>query len=494
MSLSVAEEQELIALEELEAAYQSRRGIYRLFPATGPLRRELYAKHMEFYAAGALHRQRLFLGANRIGKSKGGGFEDVLHLTGLYDEIAPWWTGKRFSGPVKMWVCGTTDEKIKETVQEELLGPPNAWGTGLIPGDRILRIERAASPIKDLVDMVRVKHKSGGASILAFKSYKQGRAGFEGTYQHVIHGDEEMPLDVHTECLLRTTDTSGTGMGNGLMLLTFTPLNGLSDTVMEYLPDGQLPDGPQEGSKYVVNAGWDDVPHLDEATKAELKAAIPAYQVDARTRGLPVLGAGVIFPIPEEDFLVEPFALPKHWLRCYGMDVGWNRTACPWGAYDREADTWYLYHEHYRGQAEPSIHAAAIKDVGAWIPGVIDPAANGRSQDDGTQLLVKYRQLGLHLTEADNARETGIYEIWERLSTGRLKVFTSLANWRKECRLFRRDDKGRIVNEHDFHLMAATRYLMMTGKRVAKQTPVVTTLDPQRRLRTAAGGNTSWME
>jgi hypothetical protein len=31
-------------------------------------------------------------------------------------------------------------------------------------------------------------------------------------------------------------------------------------------------------SKYVVMAGWDDVPHLDEQTKKDLYASIPPYQ------------------------------------------------------------------------------------------------------------------------------------------------------------------------------------------------------------------------
>ena len=78
-----------------------------------------------------------------------------------------------------------------------------------------------------------------------------------------------------------------------------------------------------------------------------------------------------------------------------------------WGAYDPEQDRWTLYHEYYRGQAEPSIHATAIKAPGTWIRGVIDPAARGRSQVDGRQLMETYQDLGLELTEAVNAVETG---------------------------------------------------------------------------------------
>ena len=235
-------------------------------------------------------------------------------------------------------------------------------------------------------------------------------------------------------------------------------------------------------SRFVIQCGWDDAPHLSEKDKQELLASIPPHQRDARTKGIPSLGAGAIYPIPEEEIIVEPFALPAYWPRVYGMDVGWNRTAAVWGAWDRESDVVYLYSEHYRGQAEPAIHAAAVKARGSWIPGAIDPASKGRSQGDGKQLLKQYKQLGLKLTEADNSVEAGIYEVWMRLSTGRLKIFSSLNAWRSEYRLYRRDEKGKIVKQDD-HLMDATRYLIKSGLASAKVRPAPRT--QQNAMRTA---------
>ncbi len=213
-----------------------------------------------------------------------------------------------------------------------------------------------------------------------------------------------------------------------MIMLTFTPLMGMSETVMAFLPNGHLQDA-SSGSKFVVMATWDDVPHLSQAMKDELWNSIPPFQRDARSKGVPQLGAGAIYPVPESDFVVDDFPIPEHWPKAYGMDVGWNRTAVPWGAINRETDTLYLFSEHYRGQAEPSIHAESIKARGAWIPGVIDPASRGRSQQDGLQLLQTYIDLGLNLEVAFNGVESGIYEVWQRLSTGRLKVFKSMSNW-----------------------------------------------------------------
>ena len=474
-----------LALEE-KARRTAHRLRLRYFPDTGPLRRELYPKHLEFFAAGRTHRTRLFCAANRIGKTEGaGGYELSYHLTGGYP---PWWEGRRFDHPVRAWAAGDTAKTTRDIVQLKLLGEPGRFGTGLIPGETLLET-RPKAGLPDAVEIVRVRHASGGVSTLLFKSYDQKREAFQGTEQDVILLDEEPPLDIYTECLLRTTPIEGAVTPrDGCLILTFTPLHGLSETVLQFMPDGEFPTGEQTSSQYVVQAGWDDVPHLSAATKAEMLAAMPAYQRDARTRGLPLLGAGAIYPVPEDDFFVDDFPIPPHWLRAYGMDVGWNRTAAVWGAYDREADRWTLYHEHYRGQAEPSVHAAAIKAPGAWIHGVIDPASTGAAQRDGKRLIDDYGALGLHLDYAEHAREAGIYQVWERLSTGRLKVCKSLANWRKEARLYRRDEKGRIVKRDD-HLMDATRYLVMSGLTVATVVPVAKAARDERR----AGGPGAWM-
>jgi Terminase RNaseH-like domain len=214
--------------------------------------------------------------------------------------------------------------------------------------------------------------------------------------------------------------------------------------------------------KSAVMVSWSDVPHLSEDQKKSILAGIPAWQRDARTKGVPQLGAGAIYQVPEADIRVVPFAIPKHWRRGYGMDVGWNRTAVCFFAIDPDTDTVYVYDEYYRGNQEPSVHAHAIQARGKWLPGVIDPAARGRSQKDGEKLLDQYQDLGLDVEIAINAREAGIYAVWERLSQGRLKVFATCSNFFAEYRLYRRDEKGNIVKTLD-HLMDATRYYIMSG-------------------------------
>jgi phage terminase large subunit-like protein len=196
--------------------------------------RDLYPKHLEFFRVGATHRERCLMAANRVGKTfGGGGYETALHLTGLYPE---WWEGRRFDVPIRAWAAGKTNETTRDIVQPVLLGSikdngvrKTVTGTGMIPG-WLLGYPTWKSGVPDLVDVIKVQHTSGGWSTLGIKSYQQGRGSFEGTAQHVIWGDEEPPLDVYGEMIIRTATT------NGLAMLTFTPLEGISDTVMQFLP------------------------------------------------------------------------------------------------------------------------------------------------------------------------------------------------------------------------------------------------------------------
>jgi hypothetical protein len=226
----------------------------------------------------------------------------------------------------------------------------------------------------------------------------------------------------------------------------------------------------------LISCTWDEVPHLDEKTKQELADSYPPHMRDARTKGVPLLGPGAVYPISEDEIIWPDFEIPEHWPRGYALDVGWNRTATIWGAYDRQNDIAYFYGEHYQGRATPHEHAEAIKARGAWMQGAADPASHGSSQIDGRKIIELYRAEGLDLIDADNDVEAGIFDVWQRLRSGRLKIFKSLVNWRQEFRLYRRNDKGKIVKpdlppnlplgknaaQYGDHLMDAARYWVRT--------------------------------
>jgi len=211
---------------------QARRKRYNLikdvFPETGDYRRELYPKHMEFFRAGATHRERLLLAANRVGKTVAGGAELTYHMTGEYPA---WWDGYRFDRPVQCLAAGDTSQTTRDIIQTKLLG--GLWGTpefgtGLLPGD-LLGKPTPARGVANLYEEITVEHVSGGTSRLMLRSYDQGRRIFQGTEQDFVWMDEEVPKDVYDEALIRTMTT------RGLVIMTFTPLSGLTPLVVDFL-------------------------------------------------------------------------------------------------------------------------------------------------------------------------------------------------------------------------------------------------------------------
>lgn len=242
--------------------------------------------------------------------------------------------------------------------------------------------------------------------------------------------------------------------------------------------------GEISSSRYTVTCGWSDIPHLDAKTKQELLDSTQPYLRDARSKGIPSLGSGAIYPVPVSEITCAPFRIPEFWRRCYGMDVGWRKTSVIWLAEDPADGTRYAYSEYYRGEARPPTHAEAIKLRGEWIKGAIDPAARGRGQVDGAQLFDQYQALGLNVMPADNSVESGIYQVWSRLETGRMKIFETMQNLLAEYRLYRRDERGRIVKEDD-HAMDAWRYANSTFDAIARAMPAerpVTSTAPANRV------------
>ena len=386
-------------------------------------------------------------------------FEVACHLTGIYPD---WWEGYRFDGANEWWLGGVTANDVRANLQDRLLGPVGSFGTGFIPKECIdfetLKDARKAdTPIRTF----RVRHVSNGWSTVTLKSYAEGREKWQAKPGISILLDEEPPLDVYVEALMRTI------AGDGRVILTFTPLKGVSDTVMNYVGDDILhPTGEVAPGRYLIRASWDDAPHLSEEAKQALINSIPPFQRDARTKGIPTLGAGAIYPVPETQVFIEPFPIPKHWKKAYGMDIGWNKTAVAWGAIDPETGILYVYAEHYMGEEPPAVHASAIRARGAWIPGAIDPASRGRTQDEGRRMMDLYQEHGLQLTTADNAVEGRLFEIYQALLEGRLRIFNTCTNILKEYRLYRRDEKGKVVKKED-HLLDAVRYLWSTGRDIA---------------------------
>jgi hypothetical protein len=215
--------------------------------------------------------------------------------------------------------------------------------------------------------------------------------------------------------------------------------------------------------------GHNDVPHLNPPIisvkeREELFADMLPHERIARQTGKPSLGAGAIYPVAEEQLLIEPFVIPDWYEYGWALDPGWNVTAGLLGCRNPDTNVYYLTAEFYGKQNEPVVHAHGIKAMLPWkkLVGCIDPAGdNVSSQKDGSKMKEEYEDLGLELMKANNAVHSGLRRVLVLMQTGQLKIFNTLVYTLKELRLYRRDVKGKIVKSND-HLMDDMRYLLNT--------------------------------
>jgi len=424
----------------------------QFFADEGPLRRELYPKHVAFMKASAEFREAIAFGGNRSGKSLMGAFITALHLTGEYPH---WWEGRRFDKPTRGIACGKEGKTVRDSIQKLLMGEPGKFGTGMIPARCLDRSRVSASRgASGLYDRIQVRHKSGGWSTLRLKSYDQGREAFESVELEFVWEDEEAPMEIHSENLMRTMTTGG------IVMNTFTPLKGTTPLVRDLIKRAKA------GSVFSIEIPWDDAPHITPQMIEDMVKRYPSHELAARRYGKPQLGSGAIYTADPKEFVIPPRELPEYWPRIYGLDFGWTHpTAALWGAWDRESDTLYIYSEHRRAQTEMANHVAAINARGSWIRGMSETA--GTNISDGRRIYDIYkRDHKLRIKPADKAVEAGIMKIQQRLGQGGLKVFDTCTMFLSEYLTYHRV-KGIIKKEED-DLMDAWRYMVMGLEKYAK--------------------------
>lgn len=443
-------------LTAILAEHVRRAGRLKLFsyyPDKGALRRELYPKHQEFLAAGADHRVRMMMAANRVGKTEGCGlYETALHMTGRYP---PWWRGKTFTRPVKVWVCGESNKAVRESLQVKLLGPWNHFGEGTIPGNDLVK-HTSKSGVPETVDTFTVRHASGGTSTGVFKSYEQGAEEFASSEQDVILLDEECSLEIYAECVIRTMTTGG------VIMLTFTPLKGTTKLIKQM----------RESGAWEINATWDDVPHLSDEAKEELWQATPPHMREARAKGIPSRGSGVVFPVSIDSITCDtPPKMPSAWAAIGGLDFGWaHPSAASKVVHDRDRDIVYVVGAHRQREATPLMFAAGVRGWGDWLPWAWPHDGLQHDKGSGKQLAQLYREEGLNLLpnpasfsddKLEHGVEAGIMWMLDRMQSGRFFVLDhpNLTEWRSEFSDYYRDE-GIIVKERD-DLMDATRVACM---------------------------------
>jgi len=436
-----------------------RHDFMRRFQPTG--------KQMQFFNLDA--KWRAIFAGNRCGKTVGGCAELTYHLTGQYPH---WWKGHRFTRPVRAWASSTTKEKTIQGLQEMLLGKPGDFGTGFIPWARIAETQKMPN-VRNGISRVKVvwgDPVEERYSWLAFKSYEQDRKAFETERLDIILLDEEPPIEIFRECQMRVLGTELDP--GGIIMLTFTPLQGMTDVCLHFLQpeeyDNELPAGMEKAQRQAkwISASWEDNPHLSKKEVAELIRDTPPHELEARRHGRPSLGSGKIYAIPEDRFTVAPFEIPDTWPQALSLDHGYEHPAavCVW-ARDPMTSVCYLVSTWKEREMLVPDMASVLRRMGAdWKPIFTDPSGFMVRQDGGGRSIADlYQEENITLLPADNAVEDGIYDFRQGLINGTLKVFGfpggsgPCCDFFDEFRLYHKNEKGKIVKVRD-DLMDAARY------------------------------------
>jgi phage terminase large subunit-like protein len=388
------------------------------------------------------------------------------------------------------------NDKTRDILQKELFGDPIEWeaelGTGWIPLDCIGKIQKKRG-VPDAFYNVRIKHHDSdgafdGWSKVVFLAYEMGKTTWMAHKADVTHLDEEPPMDI-----LEQAARSGIATG-GRLRLTFTPESGVTNVVKMVQNDWSL-----------HTAEWKDVAgedfeitlenetfafkqvltrngkqgHLTQQKVLDAAKKIPVHSMKMRMQGIPVLGSGLVFRFPEDQFKIQALDFPDHFKFLDAIDFGGlssssHPTAFARGAYDPTNDRIIIYDGfRIQGKEIPEISAHIVMKPDSHIIPVSYPHDGNKMGRDGTT-RDQYARCGVNMCEKhctnpprDNEIEgkggnrimPGIDEMSMRMNDGRFVVVDTVYDFWEEYRGYHMKD-GKIVDVDD-DFMSAVRYIVM---------------------------------
>jgi phage terminase large subunit-like protein len=440
----------------------------------------LYAWQKRFIAATSQYRACALMAANQVGKSELGRIIDAIHLTGEYPDD---WQGERFDFPPLWWLLGYSGEKTRDLLQHHIFGrlENQQLSGGLIPKDRIvgyLSMQGTTGACRE----VRVKHKSGGISTCQIWSYSQGQHAIMGDVIDGYHIDEE-PEDQEIVPQVMTRTLNGNRGKGGFGIITFTPENGKTELVTRFM------DEPTSGM-YLQTATWDDAPHLSESAKTDILAMYPAYQRDMRSKGVPLMGAGLIFEHDQKDITCPRFNIPGHFWLINGMDFGWDHPqAHVQLAIDPDSAVIYVTQAWKKSKKQPWEAWQAVKSWAKDIPTAWPSDGNQHKQQLGKQDAVQqkalYEDAGWTMLDEQaawpdggNGVETGLVQLNNLMKIGKFKIFSDLWEVVEEVREYHRKPLkatpsiSAIVKVKD-DLIDAIRYAFMCARHAEQKSHIM---------------------
>ncbi len=458
----------ILALEQAKLTFMQENRA-KLFFAKG------YPWQHKVWKDGYYNKQRLLMAGNQVGKTSCTCCELAYHLMQDYPEG---WEGYRFNHPINVWAMGADLKQLKRVLQKRLLGEYDGVEAkgGWIPQSRLVQdsIVRSGQPRNSILE-INIRGETG-ISTLSFLSYSQDNQSYMGDIVDLILIDEE-PKDaaVYPQVAMRTIN--GDRKRGGLVLLGFTPEYGTTELVEQFTNHLQA-------NQSLTTATWEEAPHMSSERKAQMLAALPPHEREMRSKGIPQMGSGAIYPVPDESLYDDVLEIPGHWPKLCAIDFGWNFTALCWLAWDREADIIHLYDCLKIERQTPAEIALMIRARGEWIPiayphdGHLPERGSGIAQKE---LYVNHgvKMLPTHATDSQGSMsvEAGIMRLLQRMQAGTFKVAQHLNAWFEEKRLYRRET-GKILKKND-HLLDACRYGEMMLRFARTQESATTRIVPR---------------
>lgn len=464
-----------------------------------------YDWQRQFNAATKAYDACMLMAANQVGKSRTGCSIDSFHLLGDYPDD---WEGHKFKAPPLCWLLGFSGEKTRDLLQAKLFGrfTDGEFEGGYIPKDKILD-HRGMTGTPGAMREVRVKHVNG-TSTCQFWSYSQGQHALMGDVIDWYHIDEE-PKDPHIYPQLLRGTINGDGGKGGRGILTFTPENGKTQMVCQFMGEElDLEEDDDEvkldiSGMYLQGATWKQCPHITPEKREKMLAKFPKYQRKMRSEGAPLMGSGLIYEFDEDDLSIKPFDIPEYWFVINGMDFGWDHPQAHVQLVEnRQTGEFYVVNawKSSRKQAYEAWHI--VKPWAENVPTAWPGDGHNTLDQQGKEALERkalyqaegFNMLPTHATWEDggNGVWVGIGEFNNLMKTGRFKVVSSLFEVFEEIRQYhtktitRGEETGtaKIVKVKD-DLLDAIRYAYMMRRyaiRICDLYPDAAVYQPPKKL------------
>jgi hypothetical protein len=196
---------------------------------------------------------------------------------------------------------------------------------------------------------------------------------------------------------------------------------------------------------------------------------------EMRSKGVPELGSGVVFPFADEDIVVDPFPIPTYWDKLIGIDLGFDH---PNGTClvtkDPGSDTYYIVDEYSERKQTVPMHAVGIRAMGGdRIPCQFPHDAFKHDvAGSGKQFIALYQTQGIKAVPTTfsnppsvdgkpggNGVEIGLHWMLTKMQEGKLKVFSTCRKWLQEKATYHRKD-GKVIALDD-DMISASRYALL---------------------------------